>query len=130
VKYILTNEKFNTDRIVSNIEDILLELNDVGYQTDVEYMTNLPYPRTTGKNKYIIDVYIVAPKSHLDKLFIDVNEYDLVRQSVIRIKRHMDDVNFQPSNTSTLRLLNNFIHSESIINMKDGDIIKLSFEKV
>lgn len=82
------NESNWFENITENIEDILLELNDIGYKTHVDVIANLPYPRTIGKTKYIIRVEI-------SRYGLDENEttenINIVKDVLLRIKSFMSD---------------------------------------
>lgn len=73
--------------IRETIEDILLDLNDVGFKTSVDIGVSIPYPRTVGNNRYEIDIDI----SRGDRIkFIESDEqYIELETALLRIKDYM-----------------------------------------
>lgn len=84
------NKLFETikyDDVCNTLEDILLELNDLGYRTLVDTYTILPYPKTIGKNKYRIVIDI--NKGHKSKFIETEEDYKSVTDVLNRIKEYM-----------------------------------------
>lgn len=81
MRYLKTYESVSLE---DDLKDILLEIEDVGYKTEVDEITYLPYPRTTGSNKKEISITITQPENESDseedmstkyEVFERINDY-------------------------------------------------------
>lgn len=74
--------------ITETLEDILLDLNDIGFRTMVDVITNTPYPRTVGSNKYMIDVDISIGDG--EEFIENEEQYIELKNALLRIREYIN----------------------------------------
>ena len=87
MKYLKTYESMSS--ITDDLEDILLEIDDIGYKTEVDEITILPYPRTVGSNKKEISITLQEPEKNEEGDSRNEEEISSIYEVLERIDDYM-----------------------------------------
>ena len=85
------------ENIVSTIKNILLELNDIGYETEVTSNTFGPIPVDRD-----FEIFISIKIESVDKMMYTMGSYELLREIIDRIQEYLFklDKNWRQGETS------------------------------